>query len=60
MEPTLVATYEENRPRSYELDAETAEAAAREVYRADFEHAVCAAGVVVDGDDVGTAIENGE
>jgi IMP cyclohydrolase len=58
-EPTLVATYEADRPRSYGLDVETAEAAAREVYDADFEHAVCAAGVVVDGDDVRTAAENG-
>lgn len=44
-EPTLVATYEENRPTTYDIDATDAESAARAVYDADFEHRVCAAGV---------------
>jgi len=51
-EPTLVATYEKNSPEAYALSAEAADEAAREVYDADFEHAVCAAGVSVDADGV--------
>jgi len=51
-EPTLVATYEKNSPEAYALSAEAADEAAREVYDADFEHAVCAAGVTVDADGV--------
>jgi IMP cyclohydrolase len=50
-EPTLVATYEADDPRSFEFAATDAAAAAREAYDLEFEHAVCAAGVVVDGDD---------
>ena len=58
-EPTLVATYEEDRPRPFALEADDAAAAASEVFDHEFEHAVCAAGVrVVDG--VTTATENGE
>ncbi|MFD1646628.1 IMP cyclohydrolase [Haloarchaeobius litoreus] len=49
-EPTLVATYEKDTPEAYDFDATDAEAAAREVLEAEFEHAVCAAGVVRDGD----------
>jgi len=59
-EPTLVATYEKDDPEAYALDAADAESAAREVYGADFEHAVCAAAVDVDGDGVETALYNGE
>jgi len=59
-EPTLVATYEENSPTAYELEADTAADAATEVYAADYEHAVCAAGVTVDDDGTTYAIENGE
>jgi len=59
-EPTLVATYEENSPVSYEFDATEAAAAAEAVYEADYEHAVCAAGVTVDADGATYAIENGE
>jgi len=51
-EPTLVATYEKNSPEAYALSAEAADEAAREVYDANFEHAVCAAGVTVDADGV--------
>jgi len=56
-EPTLVATYEEDRPRAFDFGAAEAEAAARKAYALDFEHAVCAAGVAVD-DGVTTAIVN--
>ncbi|MFC6989850.1 IMP cyclohydrolase [Haloplanus sp. GCM10025708] len=58
-EPTLVATYEENRPRAVDFGATNAAAAAREVYDLDYEHAVCAAGVEVD-DGVATAVVNGD
>ena len=58
-EPTLVATYEEDDPRAFGFDATDAAEAAREAYDLDFEHAVCAAGVAVDGDDgVTTSIVN--
>jgi IMP cyclohydrolase len=61
-EPTLVATYEKDAPEPIGFDAETADAAASEAYGAAFEHAVCAVGVVRDGEDGGyeTAIENGD
>jgi IMP cyclohydrolase len=49
-EPTLVATYGESRPTAFDLDARDADAAARAVYDADFEHAVCAAAVARTGD----------
>ncbi|MDS0476137.1 IMP cyclohydrolase [Natrinema sp. 1APR25-10V2] len=59
-EPTLVATYEKNAPGSIELEADSAEAAASEVYDLEFEHAVCAAGVARTEDGFETAIENGD
>jgi len=59
-EPTLVATYEKDSPEPFVLDAGDASTAARELYDHPFEHAVCAAGVQVDGDGVGAAIHNGE
>ena len=59
-EPTLVATYEEDRPRAFAFDADTAADAAREAYDLDFEHAVCAAGATVDDGGVETAVENGD
>jgi IMP cyclohydrolase len=58
-EPTLVATYEADDPRAFEFAAADAETAARTAYDLDFEHAVCAAGVAVDG-GVSTAVVNGE
>ncbi|GGL69603.1 IMP cyclohydrolase [Halocalculus aciditolerans] len=58
-EPTLVATYEKNAPTPFALDAVSASEAARDVYEADFEHAVCAAGVTVDGGGVTSAVYNG-
>ncbi|WP_251341988.1 IMP cyclohydrolase [Haloplanus halophilus] len=58
-EPTLVATYEETEPRAFEFAAADAAAAAREAYGLDFEHAICAAGVAVDG-GVETAVVNGD
>ena len=45
-EPTLVATYEKDRPESAVLDADAPDAVARELYDREFEHPVCAAGVV--------------
>jgi IMP cyclohydrolase len=59
-EPTLVATYETNAPESFDLAADSAQAAASEVYDHEFEHAVCAAGVARTGDGFETAIENGD
>lgn len=59
-EPTLVATYEKNRPASVEFDAESAEAAAQAAYDFDFEHAVCAAGVTRVGEEFEMAIQNGD
>ena len=58
-EPTLVATYEEDRPRPFEFAATDAAAAAREAYDLEFEHPVCAAGVAVDA-EVRTATVNGD
>ena len=59
-EPTLVATYEEDTPRTFEFEATTAADAAGEAYGLDFEHAVCAAAAQVTDDGIETAIENGE
>ena len=57
-EPTLVATYERDSPQPFELGADGAAAAAREVYDHEFEHAVCAAGVAVTDEGVETAVVN--
>jgi IMP cyclohydrolase len=59
-EPTLVATYEENSPTDYDLDVSDAAEAATAVYDAEYEHAVCAAGVTVDDESTTYAIENGQ
>lgn len=59
-EPTLVATYEKNAPEAFDLEADGAHAAAREVYTHEFEHAVCAAGVARTDDGFETAIKNGD
>ncbi|WP_226482231.1 IMP cyclohydrolase [Natrinema amylolyticum] len=59
-EPTLVATYEKDSPEAIDLAADSAEAAAGEVYDLEFEHAVCAAGVARTDDGFETAIENGD
>ncbi|MFC6837061.1 IMP cyclohydrolase [Halomarina ordinaria] len=56
-EPTLVATYEEDGPTAFDLDATDAAGAARAVYDHEFEHAVCAVGVTV-GEGVETAVVN--
>lgn len=58
-EPTLVATYEENRPTAYDLDAPDAESAARDVFDADFEHAVCSAAIARSDDGFEVASYNG-
>jgi IMP cyclohydrolase len=57
-EPTLVATYERDRPEPFEFEPGTAAAAARRAYELSFEHPVCAAGVTVTADRVETAVEN--
>lgn len=44
-EPTLVATYEEQRPRPIEFSAGSAEEAARRAYELDYEHPVAACAV---------------
>ncbi|WP_049902321.1 IMP cyclohydrolase [Halococcus agarilyticus] len=73
-EPTLVATYEKDRPELVAFDAADAggtgsdaaaataraTAAATAVYEFEFEHRVCAAGVARDADGFATAIENGD
>ncbi|MFC7026914.1 IMP cyclohydrolase [Halomicroarcula sp. GCM10025324] len=59
-EPTLVATYEEDSPTAFDLDATDAEAAAREVYDHEFEHAVCAAGVSGTAGAFDVSVYNGE
>jgi IMP cyclohydrolase len=65
-EPTLVATYERNRPEPFDaldLEDRSAEEAARAAYDLSFEHPVCAAAVRVtdgvEGDDPGAAVETG-
>ncbi|MFP8958932.1 IMP cyclohydrolase [Natrialbaceae archaeon A-CW3] len=59
-EPTLVATYEKNSPESFEFDVSSAQEAATDALEVEFEHAVCAAGVVRTDDGFETAIDNGE
>ncbi len=44
-EPTLVGTYEKDTPEPYEWSVDSAADAARDVYDAEFEHPVAAAGV---------------
>jgi IMP cyclohydrolase len=46
-EPTLVATYEKDAPDPYPFDVDSAQEAAETAYKADFEHAVAAAGVTL-------------
>jgi IMP cyclohydrolase len=57
-EPTLVATYEEDSPRPFDLTATDAAGAARELYDHEFEHRVCAAGVEYADGEFETAIVN--
>lgn len=57
-EPTLVATYERQRPEAFTLTATDAAGAARELYDHEFEHAVCAAGVAKNAGGFETAICN--
>jgi Archaeal IMP cyclohydrolase len=47
-ERTLVATYEEDRPRAFGFEAADATAAARAAYDLEFEHAVCATAATVE------------
>ncbi len=57
-EPTLVATYERDAPTSFAFEMADAQAAATAAYELDFEHPVCAAGIVRDDGDFEVAIEN--
>ena len=58
--PTLVATYEKDRPEAVDLEATDPEAMARELYDLEFEHPVCAAAVARADADFETGICNGE
>jgi IMP cyclohydrolase len=58
-EPVLIATYEKDTPEKIEFAPESAAEAAQTVYSHEFEHAVCAAGVVREGDGFSWAVENG-
>lgn len=59
-EPTLVATYEKDAPEEIDFSPESAAAAAKTAYDHEFEHAICAAGVVREGEGFSWAIENGQ
>jgi IMP cyclohydrolase len=59
-EPTLVATYERQSPEAVDFAATDATDAAREAYDLEFEHAVCAAGVVPTDDGFDVAVYNGD
>ncbi|MEM4780883.1 MAG: IMP cyclohydrolase [Halalkalicoccus sp.] len=59
-EPTLVATYEKDAPEKIEFDPKSAAEAAETAYDHEFEHAVCAVGVVPEDGGFSWAIENGE
>ncbi|WP_435334356.1 IMP cyclohydrolase [Haloarchaeobius sp. TZWWS8] len=59
-EPTLVATYEKDTPVAFDFDVESAADAAATVYDAEFEHAVCAAGIAATEDGYELAVENGD
>lgn len=59
-EPTLIATYEKNDPEGIDVDLTDADVAARTAYDLEFEHPVCAAGVVRTPDGIETVIENRE
>jgi IMP cyclohydrolase len=58
-EPTLVATYERDRPEPVDFPPDDATGAATLAYELDYEHPICAAGVTV-GDEIATAVANGE
>ena len=58
--PTLVATYEKDRPEAVDLEATDPEAMARELYDREFEHPVCAAAVARADDNFETGFYNGE
>jgi IMP cyclohydrolase len=58
-EPTIVATYEKQRPEPFEFTATGATEAATSAYDLEFEHPVCAAGLARTEHGFETAIENG-
>lgn len=57
-EPTLVATYEEDRPRSIDMNWTDVSDAASGVLHMDYEHPVCAAAVARTESGFATAIDN--
>ena len=57
-EPTLVATYEKDRPESFAFAAASAADGARTAYDLEFDHPVCAAGLIRTADGVEVAIDN--
>ncbi|WP_122090733.1 IMP cyclohydrolase [Halalkalicoccus subterraneus] len=59
-EPTLVATYERDTPEGIDFAPGSAAEAAGTVYDHEFEHAVCAAGVIREDGEFAWAIENGQ
>jgi IMP cyclohydrolase len=59
-EPTLVATYEKDRPEAVDFEPTDAGAMAEELYEFDFEHPVCAAAVARTDDGFETGYYNGE
>ena len=58
-DPTIVATYEKDRPEAVDLGATDPEGMAREVYGFDLEHPVCAAAVAATDDGFETGVYNG-
>lgn len=57
-QPTLVATYEHDRPEAYAFDFDDADRCAQAAMDLEFDHPVCAAAVVRDGDRFETAVSN--
>jgi IMP cyclohydrolase len=58
-EPTLVATYEKDRPEAVDLETTDPAEMARELYEFDLEHPVCAAAVAETDDGFTTDFYNG-
>lgn len=58
-EPMIVATYELDRPEPIDLDVAGAEGLARALYELEYEHPVCAAGLVKSDSGADLAVYNG-
>ena len=58
--PTLIATYEKDRPEAVDLEVTDTEAMARELYDREFEHPVCAAAVARADGEFETGFYNGK